>query len=149
MRLIERLHGDGIPIMVPSIALSEYLTGCSEKSREANRAFVEANFFVAPFDAKCSAIAANIWDATAVGEAKAEAKVGKQSIKADIFILATAIAHGATTLWVEDGHFFKFAQDKVIIKGIPALAGPDPGPTPGVPPDSPQRSLYPEEPESE
>ncbi|MCH8044425.1 MAG: PIN domain-containing protein [Planctomycetes bacterium] len=139
-KLIEKLPS---PILLPSVALGEYLIGCDPDTRDQELDEIARNYFVAPFDDKAAAIAAEIWDNKVVDRVKREAKIGKQAVKADIQILATAIAQGATSLYVEDRHYNNFLQDKIIIKSIPTEAelSPQPEPKPQKSPSA-QKELF-------
>ncbi len=120
------------PVMIPSVALGEYLIGCDPDDRNSQLAEIEKNYYIPPFDTKAAAIAAELWDKNVIDEIREQAKIGKQAIKADIQILATAIAQGAASLYVDDKHFAKFSQHSVIIKPIPTLEELNPPTLPHV-----------------
>lgn len=121
VQLLRKYRSERRPIMVPSVVLAEYLVGCEKSSRETQRDIIGKNFFIAPFDAKAAAIAADLYDKSMVDEIRTEMGIGKQCIKADIKILATAIAHGASHIYVNDEQMRVLAQGKIIVNGIPTL----------------------------
>jgi predicted nucleic acid-binding protein len=108
-----------IPIMVPSIVVAQYLMGHTGEQQDRERGIIGSHFFVAPFDAKAAAVAAQLYDKNLLKQVRDDTKIGRQCLMADFKILATAIAHGATTFYSDDPHMSKFADGKILVKGIP------------------------------
>jgi predicted nucleic acid-binding protein len=121
-RLIEKIKATHSTIMLPSIVVSEYLIGFDLDAQMRQREILSKNYFVAPFDTKAGWIAAELYDKGVFDRAREESKLGKQCLKADLMIVATAIAHGATCIWVDDGHIKTLARGRILVKIIPTLA---------------------------
>jgi len=107
--------------MIPSIVLAEFLTGQDPVSQRSVKEIIGKAFFIAPFDAKAAVIAAELFDKQEFDAAKQESEVGRQCLKADYKILATAIAHGASAIYANDQHFIKFADGKIVVRDIPLM----------------------------
>lgn len=107
-------------IMIPSVVLAEFLAGYSAIDRPEIEKRVAANFFIAPFDAPAAAIAADIWSKKAERQ-RVQAALGttRETIKADIQIVATAIAHKARRLLSEDGGVQAFSIGRIICEPLP------------------------------
>ncbi|NOY42802.1 MAG: type II toxin-antitoxin system VapC family toxin [Planctomycetes bacterium] len=121
VQLIRDHKARHIEIMIPSIVLAEFLTGQDPVSQRSVKEIIGKAFFIAPFDAKAAVIAAELFDKQEFDAAKQESEVGRQCLKADYKILATAIAHGASAIYANDQHFIKFADGKIVVRDIPLM----------------------------
>jgi predicted nucleic acid-binding protein len=139
VRLIEWVESDGGSIIVPSIAAAEYLIGCSPESRELQRKELFENFFVAPFDGRAAAIAADLYDRNLVAIARKGANAPRQSLKADFNVIATAIAHGASCIYAGDNHMEAFACGRIPVKTAPEMTEMAPPPEP---PKTQQKAMF-------
>jgi len=108
-------------IMVPSIVAAEYLIDFPLDRQEAQIQVLGRNFFIAPFDAKAAAIAAEIYSKKIMQQAQCDTNLGRQCLKADLKIIATAIAHGAAHIYTNDRHFNSIASGRIIVEDIPSL----------------------------
>lgn len=106
-------------IMVPAVALSEYLAGFpDQKKRELQLAILRRRYFIAAFDIRAAALAAEIGAMPEANELSA--KFGRVRIKADIQIIATAVAHGADTIMTaETERFKKLAGERIKVIEVP------------------------------
>lgn len=119
--LIQDHRDRRIPLMVPSIALAEYLADFDEQSQDEQRKLIGANYFVAPFDNEAAWETARLFDRERV-RAIRQNGTPKQWIHSDLKIIATAIAHGATHLYTDNVKDFQsLANDRIQIKPVPAL----------------------------
>ena len=121
-RFFRRCKDDGKRIYVPAQSLAELLVGYSAAQRRQTLATLPKSFLIAPFDAKAAAIAAELqhnWDH--LKQVGSEYGITRQQIKADINVLASAIAAGASYLYSEDGQMKSFAQGKIIVCGLPEM----------------------------
>ena len=110
-----------IAITVPSVVMAEYLADSSPEKQKEQQAIIGSNFHVSPFDAKAAAIAAELHSKRLMNEIRAESDIPRQCLKADVQIIATAIAHDATHIYSDDGHFTKLAQGKILVLGVPKV----------------------------
>jgi predicted nucleic acid-binding protein len=100
----------GQPIMIPSLVASEFLVRYDDPQRQAALAELDRRFFVAPFDARAAWLAAKLFaDKSSWEKSRKDDGYSRQWIKTDIAILATAIAHGATEIYIEDEPLFNLA----------------------------------------
>lgn len=119
-RLLVQDHKDRkVTIMVPSVVLAEYLTGQSDEAQKESCEIIGKHFFIAPFDTRAAAIAAEIFDKATFDSVREESETPRQCLKADYQIIATAIAHNATAIYADDGHFKSLANGKIIVKPVP------------------------------
>jgi predicted nucleic acid-binding protein len=107
--------------MVPSIVMAEYLADFAPEKQKAQQAIIGRNFFVAPFDAKAATIAGELHSKRLMKELRARSDIPRQCLKADVQIIATAIAHGAVRIYTDDGNFRKLAQGRIIVEDIPLV----------------------------
>lgn len=99
-------------IMIPSLVASEFLVRYSEPERGTALAKLQSRFFVAPTDAKAAWIAARMFaDKAAWDKSRVDDGYSRQWIKTDIAILATAVAHQATIMYIEDDPLFNLAKN--------------------------------------
>ncbi len=122
--LIESLTSNHSRVMLPSVVVAEYLTDFPLEQQEAQRRILERNFFIAPFDTSAASIAAQIYCKKVMDQVKDQQQIGRQCIKADYKIIATAIAHKATRIYTNDGHFRSLAVGRIIVEDIPPLPPP-------------------------
>ncbi len=112
-----------IPVMVPSIVLAEYLSDFDSASQEKQRIAVAQSYFVAPFDNEAAWIAGELYDKEKVRVIR-EGGTPKQCIHADLKIIATAIAHGATAIYTDNTKDFKnLARGRILVHEIPPVPG--------------------------
>lgn len=106
--LIAQLQEDGIPIVIPSIAIGEYLARTPDTDiPETLRVFGDS-FMVEPFDSFAAAIAGKIQQKYEGLIKESSQGAGRQCVKSDIWILATAIMCGASALYVHEDWLLKF-----------------------------------------
>ena len=96
-------------IIVPSIVVAEYLTAVEESKRKDVASAIGLRFIIAPFDIKCTALAANLF-----WEGKQGRKMGspdaRKCLRADSMIIATARTHGAKRFYSHDKDCRSLAQ---------------------------------------
>ncbi|HVC96887.1 MAG TPA: hypothetical protein VND64_24625 [Pirellulales bacterium] len=113
-------------IFLPAQSLAEFLVGYDAEQRRLSLARLSRGFLVAPFDAKAAVIAADLqtdWNKLkAIGD---EFGLTKQQIKADINVLASALAVNASCLYSEDKQMKSFAQGRIIIRPLPTHLPPE------------------------
>lgn len=119
--LIKHLKEDRTTIMVPSLAVAEYLVHFSAEDQKIQQAIIGESFFVAPFDMKAAAIAGELYDKQRMQAIRADTDLPRQCLKADLNIVATSIAHGATRIYVDDRHFRTLAHGRILVNDVPPL----------------------------
>ena len=90
--LIKHLKEQRTTIMVPSVAVAEYLAGFSAENQKIQQDIIGEHFFVAPFDMKAAAIAGELFDKQRMKAIREDTDLPRQCLKADLHIVATAIA---------------------------------------------------------
>ena len=121
VHLIDDYKQRKIVIMIPSPVLGEFLIGYTiEQQREVLSLLTKA-FFIAPFDFQAAAVAAELYSKAQFDQIREQEPIPRQCLKVDYMVAATAIRHGATTLFVNDGHFKTIAAGRIIVSDIPQL----------------------------
>lgn len=96
--LMDALQSRNVPILIPTVCIAEYLTRVPATLRTGHLQMLAGIGTIVPFDIAAALIAATIHsNREAVNKVK-ETSVRK-AVMADIKVLATAIAHGATQMY--------------------------------------------------
>ena len=127
VRYINFLDEQKDDILVPSVVLAEFLAGVPDERSAAVLAVMEKRFKIAPFDTPAAVIAARIWrkmklENPALLDELKQAGDSRTKIKADIQIIATAVARKAAQIISHDAGLQKLAIgliDAVPIPDIP------------------------------
>ncbi len=117
-RFLDHL-GANETIMVPSVALGEYLTGFRDVQVQKRQfASINSRFFVPAFDPECAALAAEL--AVSPEAQQLFAAGERRTVKADLQIIATAIVHGADAIVTANvQEYVKLARNRIQIKDVP------------------------------
>jgi predicted nucleic acid-binding protein len=125
--LIRSQQYNNTRIIIPTICMTEYLQAIEPEKRTPIYKTIESWAFIAGYDSDAVGIGTIISE-QAIALFKAEksknpnsqfAKEGRQRIKTDALILATAIAHGAKTIYtVNTNDFTKIANNLINVKGL-------------------------------
>lgn len=121
--LIKKLQDDKIPIVLPSVALGEYLAGTPTGDIAEHVQTIDKNFVVEPFDALAALYAGEIWRKFKPLMAPAQYGTLKQCVKSDCWIFATALAKTCSILYAHDAWFRRIARHypQIKVRGIPKL----------------------------
>jgi predicted nucleic acid-binding protein len=108
-------------IMVPAVAAAEYLAGFrDEAQRIVEWEAINRRFFIPAFDSPAVALAATLAQTSAAIALLTEGQ--RRCIKADIQIIATAIAHGAKRIVTGNvSEYRKLAGDRIEVVDVPVL----------------------------
>ena len=112
-------------MILPSVALAEYLTPIDLVHHKEVIAALTKRFIVPPFDVRCASLAASLFAQGKDLRLRGKGDVRK-TLRADSLIIATAVVHGARTLYTGDGDCRKLAAK------VPRLEVKD---LPDIPPD--------------
>ncbi|MBN2563934.1 MAG: type II toxin-antitoxin system VapC family toxin [Phycisphaerae bacterium] len=107
--LFESLEDEGSQIVVPAVALSEYLTKVDRNQQKGVVASLGTRFIIAPFDVKCAALAAFLFS-EGQGVVKKGQKGSRAMLRADSLIIATAVCHGVSIFYSGDKDCRKLAK---------------------------------------
>ena len=99
--LFQRLEDDSAQVILPSIALSEYLTPMPPRQHRDVIAALSSRFIIAPFDVRCAGLSAQLF-AEGKDLRTMSRKGVRKCLRADCHIVATAIVHGARVLYSDD-----------------------------------------------
>src|SRR5205085_8675651 len=106
-------------IILPAQALAEFLVGYTDQQCRESLALLSKGFIIAPLDAKAAVIAAQIQRDVDLKGLMGEHGIARQTIKADVNVVASAIAAGANYLYSEDGHMKALGLNRIIVKSLP------------------------------
>lgn len=115
-----RSQGDMLGI--PAVVLAEYLVGIPTGSRDEHARQIISNFPVLPFDAAAAVIAAGLLpNKHEIERVRLETGSDAKHIKADVQIIATAIANQASAVVSNDAAMARLAQARVRVMTIPKI----------------------------
>jgi predicted nucleic acid-binding protein len=118
--LMDSLDAGGEEVMVSAVSVGEFLRGSQPQARSAQNIIIEETFIVRPFDNLAANIAADKF-ANAVDADGYEDR--KTVLKADLMILATAVASRADVIYSHDTNLRKLAEKcGVRAKDLPEVA---------------------------
>src|SRR5207247_2316967 len=106
--LFEQFEQENAQVIVPSVAVAEYLSPADPKDHAGIVAAITARFVVPPFDVRCAALAAALFNTGQTGRPKGEVNARK-ALRADSLIIATASTHGARVFYSGDSRCRKLA----------------------------------------
>ena len=107
--LFQELDESKAQVIVPAVALSEYLTKVQPNEQRDVIATLAARFIIAPFDVECAALAAQLFS-QGRGIVKGKTRGGRSTLRADALIIATAAVHGAEAFYSGDAICRKMAS---------------------------------------
>lgn len=120
--LFNTLERDNAQIILPATALSEYLIPYGPSEHADIIAQLSRRFFLAPFDAKCAAMAARLFSRGKAGRPMGQ-KNSRNLLKSDAYIVATAAVHGARRFYSNDKWCRKLAEKAgLTAKDLPDIA---------------------------
>ena len=117
--LLERISRSNQRAMVSTIVVSELLMNVNPDSIPVMTSVIEKTFMVVPFDIQSAMMFARIWQEKngAIEELK-QSGIGRQQLKADCLIVASAIARKAICIYSNDKGLQKFAEGFIDVFGI-------------------------------
>ena len=117
--LLERISRSNQRAMVSTIVVSELLMNVNPDSIPVMTSVIEKTFIVVPFDIQSAMMFARIWQEKngAIEELK-QSGIGRQQLKADCLIVASAIARKAICIYSNDKGLQKFAEGFIDVFGI-------------------------------
>ena len=116
-RYLAQLARDHEQVMVPSVAVGEYLQGFPAEEQAAQLEVLSGVFFVPAFDARCAALAAEL---QRVGPAFRGEPGVRVVFRADVQIIATAICHSAAQIVTGNvDEFRRIAGNRIPVIEVP------------------------------
>lgn len=124
--LVQKLEASKTEIGIPAPVLAEFLSPFAIGKRTEAYNLISDQFFVIPFDAKAAMIASEIrHEKDMLGGLVDEYALNRNVIKADILIMGTAIASGATEIFSHDKrHMPSLTLGRIKVSDIPVLPPP-------------------------
>lgn len=128
--LISHLAAKRVFIVVPAIVLGECILNVDDANKADFVAWVKDRFRVVPFDSGAvvaySRVAARSRKLTKAVRSDDPHRTSQRT-KVDCFVLASAIAAGASTIYTCDSFFEKVAGDDISVESMPDLRKPKQG----------------------
>jgi hypothetical protein len=106
--LLDMLEADGKQIIVPTVMVAELLVGVDRKNHGEFVAKLQERFFCPPFDLRASALAAELWQFHK--DLPKSNQLQRNVLKADVMIIATAKAAGASAFYSHDAACRRLAE---------------------------------------
>lgn len=127
-QLFEDLDQSNAQVMIPSVVVAEFLAGIPKLQHGNLLNALNRRFQIPPFDTRTAALAAELWLEAAERNPhlkdqvkEAFPRTEKAKIKADMMILATALARDADILYTHDGPLAKVALGRIDVRQLPPL----------------------------
>lgn len=124
--LIEDLDRNDAEILVPAVVIAEFLAGAPKEQHAELLNVLHRRFQLPPFDVRAAAVAAGLWRDFAERNSAWREQIRTEfpgiqnvKIKADVQILATALARGAETLYTQDGPLTTLATGLIQVRELP------------------------------
>lgn len=117
--LLEELAEMNAQLILPSIVVSEYLVPIDPARHAAVIASMSKRFLIKPFDVHCASLAARLF---AHGKANRPQNIpmGRECVRSDAMIIATAVVHNAKLFYTDDGDCLKLAKTtRLDARGLP------------------------------
>lgn len=122
-KFFQKCQENRTPIFLPAQSLAEFLVGYTAEKRRHTLATLPKSFIIKPFDAHAAAIAADLQrDWNELKKIMVEYGTTRAHVKADINVIATSIAAGASHLYSEDGQMTALAGGRIIVVGLPRIS---------------------------
>lgn len=122
---LHHLSQKGIRALLPSVVVAEFLTAIPADLHPMVNNLLERSFIIGSFDQRAAAQFAQIWQSQqklgAVEEIKVSIGVGREGLKSDCMIVATAITGGASCIYSQDKGLKKFAEGHIRVFEIPEI----------------------------
>lgn len=124
--LIAALQKEKARVIIPSVALGEFLIGLPPNELPRYEVLVRQKFPIIPYDIAASIVFARLWRAKAdqniIAQVKAEnAPPTRVHLRADFMIIATAIAAGATCIYGHEPRFRRYTDGFIRFENIADL----------------------------
>jgi predicted nucleic acid-binding protein len=116
--LLDELEEINARILIPAIVVSEYLIPIPKNRHAAIVAAISKRFIIAPFDAHCASLAAELF---AVGKPQRPPNVpmGRECLRSDTLIIATAKVHSAKLFYTDDNACRVLAKTVLDARPLP------------------------------
>jgi len=124
IQLFSDQHTKKQTIVVPVIALAEYLSGQKSERCRSIQDIVGRAFFIAPFNTQAADIAAQLYNKRISDAIRQGNSVTRDALKDDYKILATAICQGATHLYTHDPWIAKIEQHGIAKRTVKVVQLP-------------------------
>jgi predicted nucleic acid-binding protein len=123
--LIDHCKKNHIQMMVPALVVGELLTAIEPRYHAAFLNLLNSSFVILPYDGAAAAVFARLWrerkNSAAIDRIRPDSQAIPRELKADCMIVATGIAHKATTIYSHDDRLKKFANGLIDILDIPPV----------------------------
>lgn len=121
---IDNLLKNNVKVIVPAVVLSEFLMPIPAEKVVHYVDIISRNLMIIPYDAVASIKFAEIWQSKTkqeVIEKIREEGFGKNYLKIDCMIVATAVVRKATCIYSHDDGLKKFAEGYIEVREVPDL----------------------------
>lgn len=123
--LIQELAKSHDEVLLPAIVVGETLAGVNKTKLNLATDLLQQHFMIAPFDTAASKFYASILQTQKPEFFDAKKKrwdIPRKAYNADCAIVATAISRKASTIYSEDRHLIRLAENQPIeVKTLPPI----------------------------
>jgi hypothetical protein len=116
-KILRQITDEGDRLILSAPVVAKYLVDIPPDRHAAQLQELRRSFFIQPFDVHAAAITAKLLaNKPLIGAIQNEFEVSRQVVKADVAIVACAIAAKAGTLVSDDAKVRKVAQGEILVK---------------------------------
>ena len=109
-------------VVLPATVMAEYLAWFPREEQALQAKILQRCFVIIPFDCKAACLAAELEQAKPVREIQAHYKIDRQTIKADVQIVAAAIVFKADAIVSHDCHLQAIAGNRISVIEVPSVS---------------------------
>ena len=123
VRFLQKLEETKTQVILPSVVIGELLVRVPEDCHQDILGLFTKNFMLSPFDARAAFIYSQITRRKMGEEVKSQLEMdpcrGRNHLKADRMIIATAVAHGAICIYSNDDHIRVYSEGFINYQPLP------------------------------
>jgi predicted nucleic acid-binding protein len=107
--LLQELETANAQIMISTVVVSEFLAAVDPTKHTSVIAAIAKDYVIKPFDVHCASIAASLF-ISGKSQRPAKTAFGRECLRSDAMIIATAKAHKAKLFYTNDDDCLKLAR---------------------------------------
>ena len=117
--LFEELEVANAQVLIPTVVIAEYLVPTDKKHHPSIIEAVNRRFLIKPFDIECASLAAELFKVGKPMRVQGQ-PLGREVLRADTLIIATAKVHKAKIFYTDDASCRKLANTIMDARPLPS-----------------------------
>lgn len=116
--LFEELEIAKAQVLIPTVVIAEYLVKADKKTHASIIEAINRRFLIKPFDIECASLAAELFS-TGKTTRPSGIPLGREVLRADTLIIATAKVHKAKVFYSDDANCRALANTVMEARPLP------------------------------